>query len=442
MDITNGIEEPMLDGEFPLVAERVAARRRHLLRSSVMLNERKQRMRVLIATVTAGGGHLAAAAALEEAWRAYRPHDVLEKVDVLDFASKLYRNLYVETYVKVVEHVPELYALVFKKTDNDGEVRKAANFRRSFAHHTNKGFVKYMKGFRPDVVLCTHYLPLEILGHLDEKGEPKPFTVCTVTDFEAHAFWLEPTVDFYCVAAEETKGSLLARGVLPERIAVTGIPIGKRFAAPLDDFEVRRRYGLRDDLPVVLVLAGGFGMAPVDEILEQLDKVDGYFHTLVVAGRNEELREELAVKERTHPTQVLGFVRNMHELMGVANLVITKPGGLTTSESLALGKPMLIVNPIPGQETANSDFLLEHGAAMKVNRAEDIPFRLKQLLGTRKLAEMSKAAQALGRPHAAVDVCRSVTEHWQRKHGKVPTIDRVPLPNLEPHIVKSKVRLV
>lgn len=398
-------------------------------------------MRVLIATVTAGGGHLAAAAALEEAWRGLRPHDVLEKVDVLDFASKFYRKIYVETYVKVVEHVPEFYAMVFKKTDNHQEVQKAANFRRSFAHHTNKKFVKYLKQFRADLVLCPHYLPLEIIGHLEEKNDgPKPFTVSIVTDFEAHAFWLEPTVDFYCVAAEETKGSLVARGVEPERVAVTGIPIGSKFSQKLDTLEIRRRYGLRDDLPVLLVLAGGFGMGPVDEILAQLDKVDGYFHTLVVAGRNDELRHELGCQERVHPTQVLGFVKNMHELMAVADLIITKPGGLTSSESLAMGKPMLIINPIPGQEAANSDFLLEHGAATKVNRMDDVPYKLKQLLNTKKLADMSRAAKALGRPQAALDVCRCSIERFEKRPAKTPMLDGVPAARTEsPFLRKARV---
>jgi processive 1,2-diacylglycerol beta-glucosyltransferase len=105
---------------------------------------------------------------------------------------------------------------------------------------------------------------------------------------------------------------------------------------------------------------------------------------------------------------VLGFVTNMHELMAVSDLIITKPGGLTSSEALAMGKPLFILNPIPGQEAANSDFLLEHGAAAKANRVEDLPYRIEQLLGTKKLAEMGRAAKALGRPDAARDVCREV----------------------------------
>jgi processive 1,2-diacylglycerol beta-glucosyltransferase len=165
---------------------------------------------------------------------------------------------------------------------------------------------------------------------------------------------------------------------------------------------------LRDDLPTLLVLGGGFGMGPVAEILQELDKVEKPFQTLVVAGRNEELRRELASQDRKHPTHVLGFVTNMHELMTVSDLIITKPGGLTTSEALALGKPLFILNPIPGQETANSDFLLQRGAAAKVTRVEDVPYGVGQLLGSKKLAEMGAAAKALGRPSAAPDICREV----------------------------------
>jgi processive 1,2-diacylglycerol beta-glucosyltransferase len=212
------------------------------------------------------------------------------------------------------------------------------------------------------------------------------------------------------VAAEETKASLVARGAKAENVVVTGIPIALKFSALPNPRAVRKNYGLRDDLPVLLVLGGGFGMGPVARILAALDKIERDFQTLVVAGRNEKLRRDLACGDYRHPTRVLGFATNMHELMAVADLIVTKPGGLTSSEALALGKPLFILNPIPGQEAANSDFLLERGAAAKVNRIEDLPFRLEQLMGSRKLKEMARAARELGHPNAAQDVCREIAE--------------------------------
>ena len=195
----------------------------------------------------------------------------------------------------------------------------------------------------------------------------------------------------------------------------TGIPISGRFSVKPDVKAVRKTLGLRDDLPVLLVLSGGFGMGPVAEILSALDHVTEAFQVVVVTGRNEELRRELAAQDRKHPTHGPGFASNMHELMAVADLIITKPGGLTSSEALALGKPLFILNPIPGQEAANSDFLLERGAAAKVNRVEDLPYRVGKLLGSKKLADMARAAKALGRPFAAREICTACCERGVEK---------------------------
>ncbi|MGD0350358.1 MAG: glycosyltransferase [Verrucomicrobiota bacterium] len=388
-------------------------------------------MRILIATVTAGGGHVAAAAALDEAWRALRPDDAVERVDLIRFFSPLHKKVYADGYVKLVERAPELWGMLFGKTDNPKVARRLNKLRRAFPSNSRKKFARHLKQFEPDTVLCTHYAPLETLGLLktSEGGVPRrpnligkmgarrarpsetwkqPLVVSIVTDFEAHALWMDACVDLYCVAAEETKARLVARGAAAENVVATGIPIAAKFLSRPDARIARKTLGLRDDQPVLLVLSGGFGMGPVAEILAELDKVPQPFQTVVVTGRNDELRRKLATQNRAHPTHVLGFSTNMHELMAVADLIVTKPGGLTSSEALALGKPLFILNPIPGQEAANSDFLLERGAAAKVNRVEDLPFRIEQLLGSKKLAKMAKAAKSLGRPQSATAVCKEV----------------------------------
>jgi processive 1,2-diacylglycerol beta-glucosyltransferase len=397
-------------------------------------------MRILIATETAGGGHLAAAAALDEAWRALRPKDTVERLDLVKFFSPLHRKIHADGYVKLVARAPELWGMIFTKTDDPKVARRFNRIKNLFPSRARSRFERFIADFKPDVVLCTHYEPVEALGQMRRKltgkiSEPTPnpsvegstsgrvrktvpllggvgggfpFIVSVVTDFEAHALWMDADVNLYCVAAEETKARLVARGAAAENVVATGIPIAARFAAKVDALAVRRTLGLRDDLPTLLVLSGGFGMGPVEKILGALDNVEEEFQTVVVCGRNEELRRELAAQDRQHPTRVLGFAANMHELMTVADLILTKPGGLTSSEALALGKPLFILDPIPGQEAANSDFLLERGAAAKVNRVEDLPFRIAQLLGSKKLTEMGGAAKALGRLKSAEAVCREV----------------------------------
>jgi len=358
---------------------------------------------------------------LEEAWRAERPDDVLERIDLLKFFSPLHKKIHSDGYLALVERAPEIWGMVFAKTDNPKVARTMNKLKRLFPSSSRQKFERHVKQFKPDAVLCTHYLPLELLGapasRRPDRGKklagetpalPGPFVVSVITDFEAHALWMDSCVDLYCVAAEETKARLVARGAAAENIVATGIPIAAKFTSKVDPKAVRKQYGLRDDMRILLVLSGGFGMGPVAKILEQLDKVSEEFQTVVVTGRNEELRRDLAAEDRKHPTHVLGFASNMHELMAISDLVITKPGGLTSSEALAMGKPLFILNPIPGQEAANSDFLLERGAAGKANRVEDLPYRIEQLLGSKKLTQMASAAKALGRPKAAKTVCDEV----------------------------------
>jgi processive 1,2-diacylglycerol beta-glucosyltransferase len=357
---------------------------------------------------------------LVEAWQARFPGDRVEKQDVLDFTSRLYRKLYSRAYLKLVEHAPELWGALFRTSDDPESLKSLGKVRRALGRLNASRFVHWLQSYKADVVFCTHYLPQEILGSLKKHGDlhPWPLVASVITDFEAHALWLDGSVDFYCVAAEETKARLVARGIAAGNVISTGIPISKRFIDAPTRREARRQLGLRDDLPALLVLGGGFGMGPVSEILTALNHLATPVQVAVVCGRNEELLREAAAVARRHPTHLLGFVTNMQDWMAAADLVLTKPGGLTSSEALALGRPLLILDPIPGQEAANSDFLLERGAAAKLNRVEDLPFRLGQLLNQKKLREMSTRARALGRPAAADAICQEALarlgEHGSR----------------------------
>ena len=269
------------------------------------------------------------------------------------------------------------------------------------------GFLKLVGNFRPDIVLCPHFLPIEALGSIRGKaGHHQPKVVTIVTDFEAHALWMEPGVDLYCVAAPETKARLVARGIRECQIAVTGIPVSQRFLKPVHKSAILRHYKLAPTKPTLLVLGGGMGMGPLVETVRAMDQARTNFQMIVVAGRNEKLKERLQHASYHHRTRVLGFAGNMEELMAASDLIVTKPGGLTSSEALAIGKPLLIVNPLPGQEAANSDYLLERGAAVKANRLEDLAYRVESLLSSNQVAKMSKAAKAIGRPQAAESICR------------------------------------
>ncbi|HOX02388.1 MAG TPA: glycosyltransferase [Candidatus Paceibacterota bacterium] len=372
-------------------------------------------MKVLLAAVSAGAGHLQAAAALEEAWRERQPADDIERLDVLDLAPRFFRKAYADAYVRLVTRAPELWGLMFDRTDRPALLQRLTRWRRLAARHVHARLVRHLRSWRPDAVLCTHFLPLEVLGYLKQRSRSgwRPWTACVITDFEAHALWIESGVDLYCVAAEETRWRLLARGVPPESIAVTGIPISASFARHIPTGRARRDLGLPAGLPLVLVLGGGLGMGPVGAVMRELGRAGQPFQAAVVCGRNDRLRRQLEAEAYPYPVRVLGFVGNMHEWMSAARLIVTKPGGLTSSEALAVGRPMLLLEPIPGQEAANSDFLLEHGAAVKVNRVEDLSFRIEPLLGSARLAAMARAARRIGRPRAALAVCEAASQRLE-----------------------------
>ena len=263
------------------------------------------------------------------------------------------------------------------------------------------------------MIVNTHFLPAEMIAALRRKGETATPHLTVTTDFETHRLWVNQPCDRYFTATEEGALNLRHWGVPTGDVVVSGIPIHPVFSEPKDRAECLRRQGLSGGRPVVLQLAGGFGVGPIERLFEGILQIETPLEVVVVAGRNAELKTRLEQIETPprHLAHVLGFTTEIDELMAAADLVVSKPGGLTTSESLARGTPMAVVNPIPGQESRNSDFLLENGAAIKVNNVATLPYKLDQLLGTPgRLAELTANAKRLGRPQAAFDVARAALD--------------------------------
>jgi processive 1,2-diacylglycerol beta-glucosyltransferase len=281
--------------------------------------------------------------------------------------------------------------------------------RRAWEILNLQPFLEYLKSEPWDVVVNTHFLPAEMIATLKRKrrfGKPQ---VTVTTDFETHRLWVNEPTDLYTTATEEGKRNLESWGIKPERIAVTGIPIDPVFSDEKDRGAVLRKHGIKGDRPVVLQLAGGFGVGPIEKIYTAIQEVNRPLDIVIVCGKNARAKErvEQVPCVPRHRCKTLGFTTEMDELMCAADVVVSKPGGLTTSEALARGCAMMIVNPIPGQESRNSDFLLENGAAQKANSLSVLGYKLSRLLETSGRLEALKAnARALARPDAAREVAR------------------------------------
>jgi processive 1,2-diacylglycerol beta-glucosyltransferase len=271
---------------------------------------------------------------------------------------------------------------------------------------------KEIERLAPDTILCTHFLPAELLSRQRADGKTLPPVWVQVTDFDVHALWIHPHVDRYCVASDEVAFRLMDRGIAPGKISVTGIPVMPQFSAALDRGECAAELGIHPEKFTVLMMAGGAGVGSLDELATRLLQLPlhhgtGDLQLVALAGRNADLLKRLQTLAKQHPGKLfpLGFTTTVERVMTASDLVVTKPGGLSVSECLAKGKPMLLVSPIPGQEERNADYLLEAGAAVKAVDAATLEFKFGRLLADPgRLRAMGEAAHRIGRPDAAREV--------------------------------------
>ncbi|HET8564689.1 MAG TPA: glycosyltransferase, partial [Candidatus Binatia bacterium] len=270
-------------------------------------------------------------------------------------------------------------------------------------------FLRFLQEQPWDVVVNTHFLPAEMIASLRRKGELNTPHFTVTTDFETHRLWVNQPCDHYFTATEEGAIYLQHWGVPAQDMRVTGIPIHPVFSKPKERNTCLKRHGLAGDWPILLQLAGGFGVGPIESIYRGLLAIALPLGIVVIAGRNDEVKKKLQQisPPAHHRVKVLGFTDEIDELMAVADIVVSKPGGLTTSEVLARGAAMVIVNPIPGQESRNSDFLLENGAAIKINQIATLAYKLTELLSDpERLAVLKANSRRLGKPSAAFDIAR------------------------------------
>jgi processive 1,2-diacylglycerol beta-glucosyltransferase len=365
--------------------------------------------KVLILSASAGAGHVRAAEALARAFAATGLVREVRHVDALEFTNKVFRTIYSKTYVEMVDRAPEVLGWLYDVLDSPWEKERR---RLAWDKLNTRPFVRLLGREQPDLIACTHFLPAEMVSWMKAKHRLACPQVITVTDFDVHAMWLCHHYEHYCVALDETREHLIRLGIPATKVSVTGIPIDPVFATPKDKTAMRRKLGLALDRTTILLSAGGFGVGPVEHIVTTLTELRHPAQIVAVCGRNAELAarmRRLAATGRGRRTTLVpvGYTTAMDEYMSAADVLVGKPGGLTTSEALAKELLLVIVNPIPGQEERNSDHLLEQGAAIRCNNLPVLAFKLDQLLDDApRLARMRESVRRLARPHAARDVVR------------------------------------
>lgn len=371
--------------------------------SSLLLNRKP---RVLILSASSGAGHVRAGQALEKAFHALGNCEVAH-LDSLQYVSKLFQRIYDKAYIHMVNRAPDLMGLLYQQTDKPWSHPRE---RLAMDRLNTQPMIRLLKKVQPDLCVATHFLPAEILAWLIAKKKLRARHVIAVTDYDVHASWLCRTVDRYYVAIQESAEYLARIGVPREKLCVAGIPIDPLFENSVCANEARRKLGLASDGFVVLLSAGGYGVGPVEQLVTDLLNLGRPWQIVAVAGKSEPLKKRLDQLARNagrtpsgQPRLVpVGFTTEMDQYMAAADLLIGKAGGLTTSEALARGLPMVLVEPIPGQEERNADHLLEAGAAIRCNNLPAAAWKIAHLVDQpEKLAAMKQATRAMAQPGSA-----------------------------------------
>ena len=370
--------------------------------------------KILIAYATAGIGHKKAAQAVKAALDEMAPADTeVRLIDALDYTSPFFKWIYLQMYLFMVNKTPTFWGLSYYLTDNPLVNIIISKLRRLNNWSNSKKLREYLLLWKPDVVISTHFFASEVIGDMNKKGLLGSRLVTVVTDYRSHSWWIADKTDTYVVACEDTKSDLIKWGVEALRIKVLGIPVEPIFSKPLDGKAILDKTGLEDDRLTVLVIGGGFGVGPIEAIVKIIDSISRPMQMITICGHNEELVKRLeALKSKFKDKMVVfGFVNNVYEYMEIADLLISKSGGITVSESLAKELPMVVIAPIIGQETRNSSFLVSHGAAIKVEKIDGLREALEKLTShPERLVSMRGEIQKIKKPAACYDVAKLALE--------------------------------
>ncbi|MDR0775176.1 MAG: glycosyltransferase [Azonexus sp.] len=367
--------------------------------------------KILLLSVSAGAGHMRAAEALHQCAQRQFPEARTLHLDVMQYVTAAFRKIYTSGYMKLVTASPTMWRLLYEKSDEADPRSPMQKLRRASERLNTKALLRAVKEFAPDAVICTHFLPAELLMHEIRRQRINLPVWVQVTDFDLHRMWIMPRMTGYFAANEEIAARMRQLIEPSAQIHCTGIPIMPAFGDAPDALAARQQFGLDPSRSMVLLMGGGAGMGGLDEVARALLAIEHDFQLVVLAGKNQETLQALQTLAAQHPGRLipLGFTDQVHRLLACASFVVTKPGGLSTSESLALGVPMIVNSPIPGQEERNADYLLEQGAALKAVDEIALAWRVRRLLSEPGLLDaMRERAAALGRPQAARDVLRVV----------------------------------
>lgn len=367
--------------------------------------------KLLILSVSAGAGHVRAAQAIQATAKLYYPELVVEHLDLMTLVPEHFKKIYADSYIKVVERHPALWGYLYHLTDKQKKDSALNKVLKAIKDINTTRIIKTLEKSNADYVICTHFLPAEILSRRIKKNKWMKPVYVQVTDFDLHSLWIHEGMTGYFAASEEIAWRMVERGISKERIFITGIPIMPVFSADYDRPTCAKELGINPQKTTLLLMSGGAGISGIELIAQRLLDLPSDLQIVALAGKNQKLLQLLQNLAKKYPQRLYpqGFTTTIERVMTCADFAITKPGGLTTSECLAMALPMIVVSPIPGQEERNADYLMEQGVAVKAHDLAGLEYKTNLLLKNPKMIEeMSNRMKLIRKPGAAKKVLEIV----------------------------------
>jgi len=365
-------------------------------------------MKVLILYAKAGNGHYKAAEAIKEKIEEHHKDIQVFFEDGLEYSSRIANKIVVKGYANMTKLVPSMWGAIYAKADT--QERTTLNEISKLIH---KGLTirlkKLLRITKPDVVVSTHPFVSKTCAYLKKKNKTDAKIVTLITDYEVHNIWLEDNkfFDKVLVATEEMKDDCINYGIDAEKIEITGIPTSLKFTEKYDREKTLKEYGLEDKRTFLFFAGGGQGIGQSKDIFKELLETPGDFQIVAVSGKNEKQKakfEEMA-KHVDKKVVVLGYTNDVPALMNMCDFVISKPGGLTSTECLVMNKPMIIINPIPGQEEQNAIYFTNNGTAIRAYEGEPIRHQLNTLIKNKvRVEQLIEMCKVIARPNAVNDI--------------------------------------
>jgi processive 1,2-diacylglycerol beta-glucosyltransferase len=356
--------------------------------------------RIILMYISEVSGHHSATLAIEKALRISAPDTEILNINAFNYTNPISEKVINRLYMGVIKMTPQIWQYLY---DNP-KIAKRLERIKGLIHKFNSPKLKNLfDKVKPDIVICTQAFPCGMVADFKANYGFALKLVAVLTDYIPHAYWVYDQVDYYITPSEEVSQQLIKKGVEPNKIKSFGIPFDPKFNNGFSRDAILEKLGLKDSVPIVLIMGGGQGLGPIKTIVKSLEKVKRDIQEIIVSGTNKKLYKWLCKKTRKYKKKImaLGYTDNIHELMSVADLIITKPGGITTAEALTKKLAMIIIRPIPGQEASNTAYLTEKMAALKVDEPKKINVIIEGLLNDPvKLSLLRESCGRVSKPNA------------------------------------------